>query len=74
MDDAQTLTTGYIALSVSVVSIPYGWNISPTYFSLSLFTKQQAFISPLSSFWTNEEDSCKDRALFICVYSLACAM
>lgn len=53
MDD--TLTTGSVALNVSVISIPYSWNLSPVYFNPSLFTEQQAFSSPLSSFWANEE-------------------
>lgn len=55
MNDTQAVTTGYIALNVSEVSIPYSWNLSPVYFSPSLLTEQQAFSSPLSSFWANEE-------------------
>lgn len=55
MDDTQTVTTEYVALNVSVISIPYSWNLSPVYFNPSLFTEQEAFSSPLSSFWANEE-------------------
>lgn len=40
MNDTQTVTTGYIALNVSEVSIPYSWNLSPLYFSSSLLTEQ----------------------------------
>lgn len=75
MANTQTVTTGCIALNVSVVSIPYSWNLSLVYFSPSLFTEQQAFSSPLSSFWANEEQKTTikiEPSLFVCslVYAI----
>lgn len=70
MHDTQTVTTGYVALNVSVISVSCSWNLSPVHFNPSLFT-EQAFSSPLSSFWANEEQKTTvkiETCLFVFAY------